>query len=511
VSRRNQSTINEEVTFAEHEELVSTTDLRGVITYANDIFCDVAGFTKDELIGKNHNIVRHPDMPKAAFKDLWTALEAGKNWRGAVKNRCKDGRYYWVDAYVTPIFESGKLVGYQSVRVNLKPDLKRKAEQAYKAINQSKTIEPWYQSLSTRHGAFGLLSLIFILLTLYSSAWFVIALPILALLCYFDELFTTPNYFAQLKAGNDSASRWIFSGTKAHTIADFHIKLHEGRVRTILGRVVDSCHEMEGAVDKMKMAAHHTKEGVENESMELLQVASAVEQMSSSIAEVAENTVSTSNKVAQAHTDCKQATHAMEQTMMRVSKLAEEVSSSSTSANELAEEAEKIGNIMIEIQGIADQTNLLALNAAIEAARAGEHGRGFSVVADEVRALSSRTHSATEQIHKSINEIQSTLLAWSDKMAEGKNSALACVEDTKSTQGVVTQVYNSISDISDLAMQISAASEQQSTTSQEITHNVNNISNHANENLTQANQVEEQADHIEVRTRKLTSMGLSFK
>ncbi len=140
MSRRNQTVINEEVTFSADEELVSTTDLRGVITYANDVFCRVAGYELDELVGKNHNIVRHPDMPKAAFKDLWTALEAGKNWRGAVKNRCKDGRYYWVDAYVTPIFENGKLVGYQSVRFNLQPELKRTAEKAYQAINQGKPL-----------------------------------------------------------------------------------------------------------------------------------------------------------------------------------------------------------------------------------------------------------------------------------------------------------------------------------------------------------------------------------
>ena len=117
--RRNQSLIDEEVTFEEHQELVSTTDLRGVITYANNEFCSIAGYEMDELINKNHNIVRHPDMPKAAFKEMWDTLKQGHSWRGAVKNLCKDGRYYWVDAFVTPIFEHGQLIGYQSVRVKL--------------------------------------------------------------------------------------------------------------------------------------------------------------------------------------------------------------------------------------------------------------------------------------------------------------------------------------------------------------------------------------------------------
>ena len=104
MARHNKHLIDEEVDFDENVELVSTTDKRGVITYVNDEFCETSGFTREDLINKNHNVIRHPDMPKAAFKDLWEHLSQGQAWRGAVKNRCKDGRYYWVDAFVTPIF-----------------------------------------------------------------------------------------------------------------------------------------------------------------------------------------------------------------------------------------------------------------------------------------------------------------------------------------------------------------------------------------------------------------------
>ena len=104
-------TTDTEVEFADDIQLVSTTDLKGDITYANPAFCQVAGYRLEEMLGQHHNLVRHPDMPKAAFADLWAHLQAGKPWRGMVKNRCKDGRYYWVDAYVTPIYEDGKMVG----------------------------------------------------------------------------------------------------------------------------------------------------------------------------------------------------------------------------------------------------------------------------------------------------------------------------------------------------------------------------------------------------------------
>ena len=110
-----------ERTFTEKEQLVSTTDLNGTITYANAEFCEIAGYSLDELIGQHHNIVRHPDMPKAAFKDLWEKLKRGDSWRGMVKNRCKNGDYYWVDAYVTPLLTNGKITGYQSCLLYTSP------------------------------------------------------------------------------------------------------------------------------------------------------------------------------------------------------------------------------------------------------------------------------------------------------------------------------------------------------------------------------------------------------
>jgi PAS domain S-box-containing protein len=97
--------------------LVSKTDTKGIITYVNDLFCEVAGYSREELIGKPHNIVRHPDMPKAAFKNLWDTIQAGEVWSGKVKNRKKDGGYYWVDANISPIYdESGNIQEYIAIR-----------------------------------------------------------------------------------------------------------------------------------------------------------------------------------------------------------------------------------------------------------------------------------------------------------------------------------------------------------------------------------------------------------
>lgn len=107
--------IDEQFTFSDGL-IVSSTDLKGIITYANRKFCAIAGYDKTELIGKNHNIIRHPDMPKAAFKEVWDTLSAGKEWTGIVKNLRKDGLYYWVYSHISPISKDGEIAGYSAAR-----------------------------------------------------------------------------------------------------------------------------------------------------------------------------------------------------------------------------------------------------------------------------------------------------------------------------------------------------------------------------------------------------------
>lgn len=100
----------------ENQIIISRTDLKGVITYVNDTFAQISGYEPEELIGKPHNIIRHPDMPKSAFAELWTTIQAGKTWEGYVKNLRKDRGYYWVYAQVSPVLKEGKVVEYKSLR-----------------------------------------------------------------------------------------------------------------------------------------------------------------------------------------------------------------------------------------------------------------------------------------------------------------------------------------------------------------------------------------------------------
>ena len=131
--------MSKEQLFSQSEILLSTTDLNSRIKYANEGFCDIAGYSLDELVDNPHNKVRHPDMPKAAFKDLWSTIQKGNSWMGPVKNRCKNGDYYWVNAFVTPIKdEAGTVFEYQSVRTVLDNDVKKRADEVYPKLDQSK-------------------------------------------------------------------------------------------------------------------------------------------------------------------------------------------------------------------------------------------------------------------------------------------------------------------------------------------------------------------------------------
>jgi aerotaxis receptor len=151
--------------------VVSKTDLKGITTYANDAFIQLSGFTQEELVGKNHNIVRHPDMPPEAFADLWQTMKKNRPWRGIVKNRCKNGDHYWVDAMVVPIRENNQTIGYMSVRKEPKRNEVESAEVLYRQIREKKAALPKAPrsmqnlSIKTRFGMYTVLMLILLVVT----------------------------------------------------------------------------------------------------------------------------------------------------------------------------------------------------------------------------------------------------------------------------------------------------------------------------------------------------------
>lgn len=126
--------MSQEILLDKKTMIVSETDEKGTIIYANADFCKIAGYTKDELIGKPHNLVRHSDMPKVAFEDLWNTIKAGKTWNGIVKNKTKSGGYYWVNATAFPSKDSKGNIRYVSVRIKPTEEEIKNAESLYKTL-----------------------------------------------------------------------------------------------------------------------------------------------------------------------------------------------------------------------------------------------------------------------------------------------------------------------------------------------------------------------------------------
>jgi len=127
----NESEFLIETEVPDNELIISRTDLKGNITYANETFCDISGYDEDELIGQSHNIVRHPDMPRDAFKDLWQTIQNKKQWKGVVKNLRKDKGFYWVHAIVSGVYKNGELIEYKSLRTPITYDEKLKYQKLY--------------------------------------------------------------------------------------------------------------------------------------------------------------------------------------------------------------------------------------------------------------------------------------------------------------------------------------------------------------------------------------------
>jgi len=132
----NQSEFLIETTVPESELIISRTDLKGNITHANETFAQISGYSVDELMGQPHNIVRHPDMPKKVFQEMWDLVKKGKKWNGKVKNLRKDGGFYWVDATISGVYKDGELIEFKSIRTPINYEQKLEAQKLYDEIRR---------------------------------------------------------------------------------------------------------------------------------------------------------------------------------------------------------------------------------------------------------------------------------------------------------------------------------------------------------------------------------------
>ncbi|QTN24155.1 PAS domain-containing protein [Rhizobacter sp. AJA081-3] len=498
--RRTGTVTQREFIIDDGSTLVSTTDLKSRITYCNPGFIAVSGYERDELLGQPHNLIRHPDMPAEAFRDMWDTLEAGQPWTALVKNRRKNGDHYWVRANVTPVIENGRVAGYMSVRTKPTRAEVEASEALYARMREEasaqRLVTTLYRGEVVMRNAAGWIDRHFrpgfgarvglaagaapLLVSAAAVMAGAAALPVLAAglvaaiaaglglsaLCVapLRQATATANRMA---AGDLSpsaeAGRLDEVGRLMRGLAQLNVNL-----QAIVGDVRREVEGIHTASHEIASGNHDLSSRTESQASNLQQTAAALEEITATIRQNAD-AARTAADLAQQATDVARRTGESAGNAMR-------------RMDEIKQSSGRIVEIIGVIDGISFQTNILALNAAVEAARAGEAGRGFAVVAAEVRQLAQRTSGAAREIKGLIED-----------SAHKVEAGTKLVGDTGAT---VQQTLDAVQRVTQLVSDISMASEQQSTGVIEVNAAVANLDTLTQQNAAMVEQLSAAASSL---------------
>ncbi|QHE85661.1 methyl-accepting chemotaxis protein [Hydrogenophaga sp. BPS33] len=513
--RVNTPVTQREFEFADNATLMSTTDAQSYITYANAAFVDVSGFSLEEIQRQPHNLVRHPDMPKEAFADMWATLQGGEPWTALVKNRRKNGDHYWVRANATPVIRNGQTVGHMSVRTKATREEIDGAERLYADMREGRATHlKLHKGLLLRTGLMGITT-VFKTMRVRSRIRLALGL-LLGGLCGGSWAMGLQGMqwssFAGLSAVGVGLASWFLESQLARPLEE----MREQALRVATGDTQKVAHM--DRVDEIGMTMRSISQLglmfrwlIDDVSQQVLTVQTAV-------TEIAQGNNDLSQRTEQAASSLQQTAASMEQMTATVRQNAEtssqanQLSGSASDAasrggqavsqvvhtmGEITESSRKIQDIIGVIDGIAFQTNILALNAAVEAARAGEQGRGFAVVAGEVRSLAQRSAQAAKEIKELIG-------ASVGKVEAGKR----LVDDAGKT---MDEIVHQVRRVSDLISEISSATIEQSSGIQQVSQAVGHMDQVTQQNSALVEQGAAASQSLQQQTQRLVEALSVFR
>ncbi|MEO3681469.1 methyl-accepting chemotaxis protein [Shewanella vesiculosa] len=283
------------------------------------------------------------------------------------------------------------------------------------------------------------------------------------------------------------------------------------KIQILVQSIQVSVDDVFRAARNVHTGAESSRGHVHDQQLETDQVAAAITQMSASAKEIATSVQLSADSALQANMDAKQVSDIINHSIDSINDLSNQLTEAAAVVNSLDKDVTDIVSILDVIRSIAEQTNLLALNAAIEAARAGEQGRGFAVVADEVRALASRTQQSTAEIQTGINKLQSGAKSAVKVMLDSQSKSEASVVNAQSSGTAINRILKSTEQITDMATHIATAVEQQSTVAEDLTHNINRIVSSGQDNLTLLSEMNQNSEDLESTSRDLKQLTNQFK
>jgi len=504
--RSNLPVTQQEYRLNNEHTLVSVTDLKGRITYCNRAFVEVSGYSTSELLGQPHNLVRHPDMPEEAFRDMWATIQAKLPWTGLVKNRRKNGDHYWVVANATPMLDGEQVTGYLSVRTAPSPQAIEQAERLYakmraeKASGRTATVLQHGQVIKA--GLLGKLQRLLqpgvtarmvwvqmllggLTLALFAAG---LPLPVLAIATVLSAVVATWSTWAMTVKPLDaliSDANHLAAGDLSHAvivgsagrIGQLQQALNQMSVnlRTVVSDVRQEMDQLGLSVQEIADGNQDLSERTESQASNLQETAASMEQIHGNI----QQSTDSAQRGYRLADETKEVTHRGNDAVTSVAK----------SMQEISESSRKITEIIQLIEGVAFQTNILALNAAVEAARAGDQGRGFAVVASEVRALAQRTAAAAKEIKQLITASNERIAAGNGQTAvalERMNVALNAVDKvtvvleeistTSKEQSIgVSQINEAVTQMDTMTQQNAAMVEELAATAQSLSGQVQEV------------------------------------